>query len=310
MLNICNDLDSFINQRAEVANISCKSFIVTVFGDVISQHGHWVWLGSLIESLEPLGFSERLIRTSVFRLVKDDWLQVKKVGRKSYYAFTESANNHYTKAARRIYAGSTQHSDGRWLIVIPSLVNEDKLVLLKRQLRWLGFSTLTSGAYAHPSIDQTSLEETIKELELNDSVIIFSSRLLNDASSVALKTLVFDKWNIESLEYSYQSLLDSYQPILELLESNKTTPKFQHTQQQYFLIRLLLIHEYRRILLKDHELPENLLPEKWSGLIANHLVKHFYSVVAEKSTNFVNSEMQDSDGYLSKAIKSFKKRFK
>ena len=164
MLKTSNDLGSFINQRAEIANISCKSFIVTVFGDVISQHGSWVWLGSLIDSLKPLGFSERLIRTSVFRLVKDDWLQVKKIGRKSYYAFTESANNHYTKAARRIYAGSSQHSDGRWLIVIPSSVSENKLLLLKRQLRWLGFSSLSSGAYAHPSIDQASLEETIKNL--------------------------------------------------------------------------------------------------------------------------------------------------
>ena len=310
MLNNCNHLDSFISQRAEIANISCKSFIVTVFGDVISQHGNWVWLGSIIESLKPLGFSERLIRTSVFRLVKDDWLQVKKLGRKSYYAFTESANNHYTRAARRIYAGSSQHSNGRWLIVIPSLVSDDKLTMLKRQLRWLGFSSLSSGAYAHPSIDQTSLEETIKELKLSDSVIIFSSRLLDDDSSVALKKLVFDKWNIESLQHNYQEFIDNYQPILALLEPAQASHDGQDSEQQFFLLRLLLIHEYRRILLKDHELPENLLPEDWSGLAANHLVKNIYSILATKSTQFVNNKLQDFDGYLPGTISSFEQRFK
>ena len=303
MLQDLND-ELFLNRRAEAAAISCKSFIVTVFGDVISQHGGWVWLGSLIASLKPLGFSERLIRTSVFRLVKEDWLQIKKLGRKSFYGFTDTANNHYTKAARRIYAGTTQHSDGRWLIVIPTSVSDNNLSLLKRQLRWLGFSSLSSGAYAHPSIDQTSLQETIKELKLSDSVIIFSSRLLDDGSGIALKNLVYDKWNIETLQNSYQLLLHNYEQILTRVITNK-----YYSDHQCYLLRLLLIHEYRRILLKDHELPANMLPDKWTGLVANQLVKKIYSLLAKPSTRFIVSQMQSIDGNLPINISSFKYRF-
>ncbi|MCW9000372.1 MAG: hypothetical protein OQK04_16810, partial [Kangiellaceae bacterium] len=58
------DLNSFVANRCEAKSISCKSIIVTVFGDLVSQHGGWIWLGSLIQALAPLGFSERLIRTS------------------------------------------------------------------------------------------------------------------------------------------------------------------------------------------------------------------------------------------------------
>jgi len=299
------DINRFIQGRIELKNISSKSFIVTVFGDVISQHGQWVWLGSLIESLQPFGLSERLVRTSVFRLLKDDWLQVKKVGRKSYYAFTDTANQHYTKAARRIYAAQSQYADGNWLIVIPTMVSKDKLPALKRQLSWLGFSSLSTGAYAHPSLEQTSLEETIKELKLEQSVIIFSSKVYDQGSESALKKLVQKKWNIDQLQVSYQSLIDDYQQISEQLENNN-----EISEQQCFLLRIMLIHEYRRILLQDHELPQNMLPENWVGFYANSLVKKLYAKLAKPSTRFIVNNMQNVDGLITKPNNSFNKRFK
>jgi len=299
------DIDAFIATRAEDGNISSKSHIVTVFGDVISQHGGSVWLGSLIDALEPLGFSERLIRTSVFRLVKEDWLQASKKGRKSYYGFTDSANKHYTKAARRIYAPSTQHSDGDWLIVLPTFVPESQLISFKRQLRWLGFSTLASGAFAHPSIERSSLDETIKEMHLSDAVIIFESRTFDSDSNSVLKKLVEEKWNISELRINYQEFIDCYRPLLAAM-----TQGHKISDQQAFLIRTLVIHEYRRILLKDHELPENMLPEKWPGYVATQLVKKLYANLAKSSCRYIISKMQNIDGFLPKASNNFKQRFK
>lgn len=297
-------LTKFINNRAEKANISCKTHIVTVFGDVVSQHGNWIWLGSLIETLSLLGFSERLVRTSVFRLVKDDWLQVKKIGRKSFYAFTESAHNHYTKAARRIYATNTQHDDDKWLLVIPSFVEEDKLISFKRQLKWLGFSSLASNVYAHPSIEQSSLEDTIKELEITDSVVIFSGRTIDDSSATALKKLVFEKWNLKDLQERYHYFIMTYEPLLMALRN-----KAEWSNQQCFLLRTLLVHEYRRILLKDHELSSNMLPSDWHGYKANQLIKALYSKLRNKSSSYITSSLEAMDGNLPIASVEFNQRF-
>lgn len=299
------DIETFIGGRAEIASISSKSHIVTVFGDVISQHGGWVWLGSLIACLKPLGFSERLVRTSVFRLVKDDWLQVNKQGRKSFYGFTETANKHYTKAARRIYAGESQHSDGQWLIVMPSFVSEDKINVFRRQLRWLGFSPLTSGAYAHPSIDQSSLKDTINELELGDSVIVFNCRTLEDLSNNVLTRLVREKWNLGDLDTDYHTLIDCYQPIENWLQSDGNM-----SDHQSFLVRTLLIHEYRRILLKDHELPQNMLPDDWAGFSATQLVKRIYDRLSRSSCRYIASHLYNIDGLLNQPDPQFFNRFK
>src|SRR5437867_140293 len=60
-----------------------KSVVMTIFGDSIAPHGGAVWLGSLIELLTPFGVSDRLVRTSVFRLAEEGWLEAKREGRRS-----------------------------------------------------------------------------------------------------------------------------------------------------------------------------------------------------------------------------------
>lgn len=299
------DTNVFIEQRAEQANISCRTFIVTIFGDLVSQHGHWIWLGSLIETLRPMGFSERLVRTSVFRLVKEDWLEVKKVGRKSFYRFTETANNHYTRAAKRIYSGDSRVSENNWLILMPSFVEETKLVSLKKQLHWLGFSSIAGGVFAHPNCDIKSLEDIISELELEESIIIFSAKTNDTNSAKTLRKLVHNKWQLEALQQRYQALIDVYSPIKDLLKS-----KERLNDQQCLSLRILLVHEYRRILLTDHELAEEMLPTNWKGHIANQLVESIYEQLSEPSTRYICSNLLSVDGYLSNPSSEFSKRFK
>jgi len=238
-------------------------------------------------------------------------LQVKKIGRKSYYQFTVSANNHYTKAARRIYAKNICLSDDSWLILFPSFVEDSQLIDLKRQLKWLGFSNLSSGAYAHPKFDQKSIEETLRELDIVDSVIIFSGQTIDKNSSKVLKKLVHQKWNISELQQAYDSFIDTYEPILKFCQKHRTPDDNESDSiENYALLRLLLIHEYRRILLQDHELSSKMLPSDWSGFKANKLVKELYSMLAIKSCRYITTKLKAMDGLLSQPIDDFDKRFR
>ncbi len=293
-------IQAFISSRTEEANISCKTLLVTLFGDVVSQHGNWIWLGSLIKALQPFGYSERLVRTSVNRLLKEDWLQAKTLGRKSYYCFTDTAQRHYTKAARRIYAKNLRSKDHKWLIVFTSFVDEKQLPEFKKQLNWLGFSSLSAGVFAHPDCSLDSLHETINELKLSDSVVIFDSQIHNSSSAKVLKKLVFEKWQLNLLQQKYQNLISTYSLFIEAENFNK---------QQSFAMRVLLIHEYRRILLNDHELSDEMLPEGWQGHQANQLVQTLYAKFNLPSLKYIKTNLENMSGFLDNPTAEFADRF-
>jgi phenylacetic acid degradation operon negative regulatory protein len=61
--------DALIRSFRQKPDASARTVLVTVFGDGIEPHGGEVWAGSLLRLVEPLGMNERLVRTSLNRLV-------------------------------------------------------------------------------------------------------------------------------------------------------------------------------------------------------------------------------------------------
>ena len=107
-------LESFRQKR----RIQASSLITSVFGDAILPRGGRVWLGSLIKLLQPLDINERLVRTTVFRLVKDEWLQTEAMGRRTDYMLTPSGQRRFEEASRQIYAAEPPQWDRRWRLIM------------------------------------------------------------------------------------------------------------------------------------------------------------------------------------------------
>src|SRR5438874_6179842 len=80
-----------------------KSLIVTLWGDALGPHGGAVWLAALIRLLQPFQINERSVRTSVFRLMRDGWLDARSQGRRSRYRLTPGGMQRFEQAYRRIY---------------------------------------------------------------------------------------------------------------------------------------------------------------------------------------------------------------
>ncbi len=289
--------------RAIDRNISCTSMVVTLFGDVVSQHGGWIWMGSLIDALSLFGFNERLVRTAVFRVVQQDWLQANKVGRRSYYCFTDTAKGHYEKAARRIYAPGVPDWDGTWTFVAPVFVPDEQREEFRKSLGWQGYNSLVNGLMAHPSAERTSLDETLEELDLVGKAIVFSARNDDVHSKKALRNLVLDKWNLNDLALDYSELLDFYRPVHKGVKPGELSPEMA------FQLRVMLIHDYRRILLRDPDFPDELLPTGWVGFEVYELVKRLYRQLAAGSMEYIETQLINAQGPLTQASAKFYKRF-
>lgn len=296
-------LEKLVKKKITDSSISCSTMVVTFFGDLASQHGGWIWLGSLIDALAPMGYSERLVRTAVYRLMQSDWLQVKRIGRRSYYCFTDTARGHYEKAARRIYAGEQPAWDGSWILVAPALVADDKKEEFRKSLLWQGFNALVTGMYAHPSSDTTSLDETIYEQRLLGDVVVLKAKTTDVQSQEAIKRLVKNRWNFDELEAFYSEFIEFYRQF--------TSAEFLQglTGREMLLIRLLLIHEYRRILLRDPDFPDPMLPQGWVGRDAQILAKKIYTLLSRQSIEYICDTLESARGHLSEPSSAYYKRF-
>ncbi len=297
-------IDELVKDFAENSPPRAGSLIISIFGDSISQHGNSVWLGSLIAALEPFGLNQRQIRTAVFRLVQEGWLVARQIRRRSYYSFTDFGSRHYEKAARRIYAAGDSSWDGNWVLVMPAFVSNSEKEVLRRELLWLGYGALSAAVLAHPSADRCSLDETLQELDLVQKVIVLQANTTELASREALKRLTHTSWRLDEIEPRYMEFLTRFRAILAAVKRAK---RLEHSQ--CFQVRTLLIHQYRRILLHDADLPEELLPANWPGRLARRLAANLYRLVHKGAMEFITANMETVEGNLPPADDQYYARF-
>lgn len=294
-------LDRFLLERMQDGNFSSTTLVFTFFCDVVTQHGGVIWIGSIIHALAPLGINARSTRTAVFRLVQDGWLESRKQGRRSYYQLTKTGQNYYQRAAKRIYASYKPRWDGVWTLLFVSLVPEDKRDALHRGLSWLGYGRMAAGVYGLPSNDRQPLDELLSDLGLKDNIVHMQAQADNADS---LQKLILSRWKLSDLRQHYKQFTTQYRKAGQILEREK-----QAAGHSLLLLRVLLMHEYRRILLRDPELPSAMLPCDWEGYTAQLLAGRLYRELAGPTSKWVNRELLNADGDMKGGSAILIKRF-
>ena len=108
-------------------------------------------------------------------------------------------------------------------------------------------------------------------------------------------------WDLEQLGLRYTSFVQSYQPLLEVVrlqgaQPSTATDPVAIDDQSAFLLRILLIHDYRRLLLRDPELPAALLPSGWPGQTARLLCQELYRRLLAGSERHLDRYCRLADG--------------
>jgi len=266
-----------------------KSLIVTVWGDAILPKNGGAWLGSVIELARPFGISERLVRTSVLRLSREDWLTSVRVGRQSYYSLTASGRHRFEDAHRRIFAEPHADWDGRWILVFTGLggLAPERRERLRRELLWLGFGAVAPNVLAHPVIDPVALDHVLADLGAGDEVVVMTAQDEAAAGIAPRPELLRGCWDLQGLAQAYQAFLDRFRPLRAAVGSAANLEP-----EACFVLRALLVHEYRRVLLRDPDLPERLLPPRWPGAEARSLRRDLYALIREPARRHIEAVLR------------------
>ena len=233
-----------------------KSLVMTIFGDTIAPHGGAIWLGSLIELLEPFGVNDRLLRTSVFRLAQEGWLVANRDGRRSSYAILPQALPRFERANGRIYAPLAAHWDGSWTMLMgpANSIDPPTRASLRKELAWEGYAMIAQGIFGHPVASPQAIQDILVRLGVQGRLLVVRAAELPGVSGRPLRELAAEGWDLSSVVEGYRTFMERFQPLLALLQAAQAQGDTL-APQQAFVIRTLLIHAYRRVQLHDPMLP-------------------------------------------------------
>ncbi|HWX33831.1 MAG TPA: phenylacetic acid degradation operon negative regulatory protein PaaX [Steroidobacteraceae bacterium] len=277
------------------------SLIVTIFGDSIMPRGGAVTLGSLIALAAPFGLNERLVRTATARLAKDGWLEGHRAGKRSEYHLSPDGRERFAEATRRIYSAPQDPWSGRWTLVVLPPMRAAERKELREELLWRGFGELSSNAFAHPELDSRSLRAQGRPFGPLSKVVIFDANLADDDAPQRLVSL---GWDLEDLSMRYQRFVKRFERVLAALQGLRRLDT-----QACFTVRTLLIHEYRRLHLRDPLLPARLLKADWPGAQAAAVCRDIYARVFAASEAHLSRVAAQLDGPLPAPDASVWQRF-
>lgn len=290
------------------------SLIISVFGDSIAPRGGSISLASLIALAQPFGLTERLVRTSVARLAQDGWLEAERRGRLSFYRLAKHGRARFEEATRRIYGENPTDWNGRWtLILLPKrsqtrrsphpgpLPQAGKGKRAREEMLWLGFGQLAPGVLAHPERELEDTRRQLRDLGIAGGATVLQALTGDEEED---RRIAAATWDLSELSRRYRGFVELFRPVQEALTS-RTRP----SALAAFVVRTLLIHEYRKIHLRDPLLPASLLPADWVGTEAYELCRALYARVFAAADAHLSRNAATATGKLAPPSEAVFRRF-
>lgn len=204
------------------------SLLVTIFGDLCLEPDEWISGTVLNRITQTIGIKPEATRVALHRLKKDNWITSQKTGRRSFYALTDEGRCQSIEASPRIY-GSAPAAQCWLLILPPNPQSPDaKITPINPHL------ALTTA----PRPDD------------------FAQNLTGQTLPDWMRCSLCDEKLAQTSRHLDTTLTD--------LENALPAP-LRLDPLQTAALRVLIVHSWRRVILKAPNLPDSVFPESWKG---------------------------------------------
>jgi len=241
-----------ISRRHAAGAESARGLLFTVLGEFVLPGGELAWTSAFIEALRRLGVEEKASRQAIMRTAADGWLSAERVGRRTQWRLTESAEKLLTEGTERIYGftGSTTGWDRRWLLVMARAPETDRAARhhLRTRLAWAGLGSPAPGLWISPHADRVhEVEQVLRDADVIDDARIFVADYRGGGD---INSMISQAWDLEAIDAAYRAFVSDF------ARSSAADPMARTIE---------LVHAWRRFPGIDPTLPRELLPRSWSG---------------------------------------------
>jgi phenylacetic acid degradation operon negative regulatory protein len=266
------------------------SIVITVFGDAIVPRGGSVWLGTLLEFFRTIDIDSGVVRTAMSRLAADGWLERQRVGRNSFYRLVKKGRQTFDAATKHIYDPQVSDWTGRFELLL--IGNGEDRDASREALKNAGFGSPLPGVWIAPS-----------GVPIPDEAA-HAIRLEVSAEDDSGRRLLSESWPLDRTADAYLKFMKIFEPLRGRIDRREPL-----ADVDAFTARILLIHYYRRVVLRDPLLPAALLPRDWPGRAARQLCGEIYRGLLPASEQWLDRNGVNETGPLPAAGAELARRF-
>ena len=217
------------------------SFLVTLFGDLAQGEDDAI-SGALLARLgEAAGLRPETIRVALHRLRKDGWIVSHRAGRSSVYALSSFGRRQSAEATPRIYA---EHGPdgGAWTLLLAD-----------------------PGGGASEALDDVAAR--IEAIALGSHALLCAGPVKHapcDLLAIRSDSVEVPDWL--KAQICPIALVEAYSLLTRrLAEVESVLPGQVPDAISAATLRALVVHSWRRVLLRHPDLPDMLFPDNWPG---------------------------------------------
>ncbi len=223
------------------------SVIVTLFGDLAQDPGAQISGGALTRVIEPLGIKPEAIRVALHRLRKDGWIDSDRVGRVSRHFLTEYGRRQSAAVTPRIYAPRSVHIPEWHILIAP----DGGLQILDELLLSHDYMPLSRNIALGPGPAPDHPDELLAmTITASHTPKWVQNRLCPTERQTSCREL------FEAVKAAGLSRPANWTP----------------TAAQIATLRTLIVHRWRRVVLRQPDLPDQFYPPNWVGPECRHAV--------------------------------------
>ncbi len=280
------DISLLLAQLQKDKSLKVWSLIVTLFGDAVVSRGGNVSAKTIQAVLGSMGIGAGAVRTALSRLASDNWIERQKLGRESFYELAKDGYAPFEKASVRIYAPAhakaakkNHNKGGSWAMSLAqpgtagATAPKDGIAVANNC--WLSFHADNNKIAANNNLVITG--------ELNNVPNWLTDALLP-----------------EPLRLGYETLMTRFSSIKNIKQLSPIDA---------LVLRCLLIHEWRRLLLRTPLLPIELQTKSWPEHACRQHVHALYHQLIDGSEAWLDEHGTSVHGPLPSAIKDIHHRF-
>jgi phenylacetic acid degradation operon negative regulatory protein len=264
--------------------------IYTLFGAYVTPRGGEVHVGSLIELVRALGFSENAIRLGLSRMSRYGAFKVRRRGRRSYYSLSRKGMEWMELGRVRAFEVAHKKWDGKWRLVVYNIPETFRVLRgeIRTNLQSLGFASLSASVWISPHDFRSEIVNFVKERNMTACVEIFEAEY---KGLLRARTFAATVWDIDGLQKSYLIFVDRYRSLRSKFERLARTSS-PMDPAECFAERFCMTAEYVALRLGDPMLPLELLPAEWAGLRAHSLHDTMWDLLKPAADSFIDSVLR------------------